>query len=86
MAKENQSMSSIKRIPVSTDCSPGAAAAAEVAARMASDRHAARELRGDLTSMGTHDRSGLAHPPIGSVAEKAARASSVPVMTARAPA
>jgi nucleotide-binding universal stress UspA family protein len=147
-------MRSIQRILVPTDCSPGAAAAGEVAAQIASDLHAAidvvtvvdtspleeaygdvtfrtqrigeiravahehavrfarqhfanlpqvsvhvrdgntfleilqsaRDFRSDLIVMGTHGRTGIAHLVIGSVAEKVVRASSVPVMTVRAPA
>jgi nucleotide-binding universal stress UspA family protein len=147
-------MTSIKRILVPTDSSPGAAAAAEIAARMARDLHAAidvvtivdtspleeaygdvafrtqrigeiravahrhatdfagrhfagipqvdvhvrdgntfleilqaaRDFHSDLIIMGTHGRTGIAHLLIGSVAEKVVRASSVPVMTVRAPA
>ena len=47
---------------------------------------AARDFRSDLIVMGTHGRTGLAHLLSGSVAEKVMRASTIPVMTVRAPA
>jgi nucleotide-binding universal stress UspA family protein len=45
----------------------------------------ARELGSDMIVMGTHGRTGLAHLVIGSVAEKVVRASTIPVLTVRAP-
>ena len=45
----------------------------------------ARELGSDMIVMGTHGRTGLPHLVIGSIAEKVARASTVPVLTVRAP-
>ena len=143
----------IQRILMPTDCSPGSAAAAETAAQMAADLHAAidvvtvvdtsaleeaygdvdfrtqrinevrgiaskhaarfagrhftgvpnvavhvrdgntfleivqaaRDLHSDMIIMGTHGRTGIAHLIIGSIAEKVVRASTIPVMTVRAP-
>lgn len=46
---------------------------------------AAGELGSDMIVMGTHGRTGIAHLLIGSVAEKMVRASSIPVVTVRAP-
>ena len=45
----------------------------------------ARELGADMIVMGTHGRTGIAHLVIGSIAEKVVRASSIPVLTVRAP-
>jgi nucleotide-binding universal stress UspA family protein len=45
----------------------------------------ARLLGSDMIVMGTHGRTGIAHLVIGSVAEKVVRASTVPVLTVRAP-
>jgi len=45
----------------------------------------ARELGSDLIVMGTHGHTGIVHLVIGSVAEKVVRASTVPVLTVRAP-
>lgn len=44
---------------------------------------AVEEIGADLVVMGTHGRSGIAHALIGSVAEKVARHSPVPVLTIR---
>jgi nucleotide-binding universal stress UspA family protein len=46
---------------------------------------AVRDLGTDMIVMGTHGRTGLAHLVIGSIAEKVVRASTVPVVTVRAP-
>ncbi len=48
-------------------------------------QQAASELGSDMIVMGTHGRTGVAHLLIGSVAEKMVRASSIPVVTVRAP-
>jgi universal stress protein A len=44
-----------------------------------------QSLRADLVVMGTHGRTGAAHFVLGSVAERVARISPVPVMTVRTP-
>jgi nucleotide-binding universal stress UspA family protein len=46
---------------------------------------AIRELKPDLVVMGTHGRHGVSHLTLGSVAEKIARLSDVPVLTVHAP-
>jgi nucleotide-binding universal stress UspA family protein len=45
---------------------------------------AAEEIQADLTVMGTHGRTGLAHVLIGSVAERVVRKAPCPVLTVRA--
>jgi len=44
--------------------------------------NSARALEADLIVMGTHGRTGLGHLVLGSVAEKVARESQIPVLTA----
>ena len=57
-------------------CVPGAAWASIV--------ELARERASDLIVMGTHGRSGLRHPLIGSVAERVVRHADCPVLVVRA--